>query len=220
MNRRFDSILFDLDGTLWDATNVTAATWVEVLAKHPEVKCAIPLNHETICRYMGLTNAELAEVFFPGLPFDGALALMEESCALENEWLPVRGGILYDGVPETLARLKADGYRLFVVSNCQAGYIEAFLQAHRLGDLFEDIECTGNTGLCKAENIRLIMKRNGLTSPVFVGDTISDGSAARTAGIPFVYAKYGFGELCGRGRTDDYDQAIENFKEMERIADN
>lgn len=213
MNRRFDSILFDLDGTLWDATNVTAATWVEVLAKHPEVKCAMPLDHETICRYMGLTNEELAEVFFPDLPFEEAFALMQESCALENEWLPVRGGILYDGVEETLFRLKTEGYRLFVVSNCQAGYIEAFLWAHDLGDLFEDSECTGNTGLCKAENIRLVMERNGLTSPVFVGDTISDGSAARTAGIPFVYAKYGFGELCGRGRTDDYDMEIHTFCE-------
>ncbi|MBO5256842.1 MAG: HAD family hydrolase, partial [Clostridia bacterium] len=111
-------------------------------------------------------------------------------------------------------------YRLFIVSNCQAGYIEAFLQAHGLGDRFEDIECTGNTGLCKADNIRLIMKRNGLTSSVFVGDTISDGSAARTAGIPFIYAKYGFGELCGRGRTDDYDEAIENFKEIVGLMTN
>ena len=220
MMQKFDSILFDLDGTLWDATNITAATWVEVLAKHPEVKCAMPLDHETICRYMGLTNEELAAVFFPELPFDEAFALMGESCALENEWLPVRGGILYDGVPETLARLKADGYRLFIVSNCQSGYIEAFLTAHGLTELFEDIECTGNTGFCKAENIRLVIERNGLDSPVFVGDTISDGSAARTAGIPFVYAKYGFGELCKRGRTDDYDEAIENFKEMERIANN
>ena len=220
MNRRFDSILFDLDGTLWDATNVTAETWVEVLDRHPDVKCAVTIDHAAVQRYMGLTNEELASVFFPDLPFDEAFALMEESCALENEWLPVRGGILYDGVPETLDRLKADGYRLFIVSNCQAGYIEAFLQAHGLGDRFEDIECTGNTGLCKADNIRLIMKRNGLTSPVFVGDTISDGSAARTAGIPFIYAKYGFGELCGRGRTDDYDEAIENFKEIVGLMTN
>ncbi len=214
MNRRFDSILFDLDGTLWDATNVTAATWVEVLAKHPDVRCAVTLDHAAVQRYMGLTNEELAAVFFPELPFDEAFALMGESCALENEWLPERGGILYDGVPETLVRLKEDGYRLFVVSNCQAGYIEAFLQAHGLGELFEDIECSGNTGLCKAENIRLITERNGLISPVFIGDTVSDGSAARTAGIPFVYAKYGFGELCGRGRTDDYDMDISTFREV------
>lgn len=214
MNRRFDSILFDLDGTLWDATNVTAATWVDVLARHPDVKCAVTLDHDTVQRYMGLTNEELARVFFPELPFDEAFALMRESCALENEWLPVRGGILYDGVGETLLRLKADGYRLFVVSNCQSGYIEAFLTAHGFAEVFEDIECSGNTGLCKAENIRRIMERNGLTSPVFVGDTISDGSAARTAGIPFVYAKYGFGELCGRGRTDDYDMDISTFREV------
>ena len=214
MNRRFDSILFDLDGTLWDATNVTAETWVEVLARHPYVKCAVKPDHETVRRYMGLTNEELAGIFFPELPFDEAFSLMGESCALENEWLPERGGILYDGVEETLFRLKTDGYRLFVVSNCQAGYIEAFLWAHGFGDLFEDIECTGNTGLSKAENIRLVTERNRLEAPVFVGDTISDGSAARAAGIQFVYAKYGFGELCGRGRTDDYDMEIHAFREV------
>lgn len=213
MKRRFDSILFDLDGTLWDATEVTAAAWEKVLAAHPDVKPALLPDHGTICRYMGLTNEELAAVFFPDLPFDEAFALMEESCALENAWLPERGGILYDGAEETLLRLKADGFRLFIVSNCQDGYIGAFLHAHGFGALFEDIECTGRTGRCKAENIRLIIERNGLMSPVFVGDTISDGSAARTAGIPFVYAKYGFGERFGRGRTDDYDMEIHTFRE-------
>lgn len=28
-----DGVIFDLDGTLWDATEVTAETWVEVLKK-------------------------------------------------------------------------------------------------------------------------------------------------------------------------------------------
>lgn len=214
MDRTYDSILFDLDGTLWDATNVTAATWVDVLARHSGVKCAVTIDHDTVRRYMGLTNEELAAVFFPDLPFDEAFALMCESCALENEWLPVRGGILYDGVEETLVRLKGEGYRLFVVSNCQAGYIEAFQQAHGFTEMFEDIECSGRTGRCKAENIRSIIERNGLKEPVYVGDTVSDSTAARAAGIPFIYAKYGFGELCGRGKTDDYDAAIENIREL------
>ncbi len=218
MNRTYDSFIFDLDGTLWDATNVTAATWVEVMARHPDVKCAVTLDHATVRRYMGLTNEELARIFFHELPFDEAFALMGESCALENEWLPERGGILYDGVAETLLRLKADGYRLFVVSNCQDGYIEAFLTAHRFWDVFEDFECSGRTGMCKAENIRAVMERNGLTAPVYVGDTVSDTSAARAAGIPVIYAKYGFGELCGRGKSDDYDAAVETIGELTELG--
>ena len=140
---RFDSLIFDLDGTLWDASAVTAETWREVLRRHPDVKPALPLDRDAVCRYMGLTNEELASVFFPDLPFDAAFGLMNESCALENAWLPERGGMLYPDVPETLARLTEMGYRLFVVSNAQDGYIESFLTAHRLWDRFEDYESSG-----------------------------------------------------------------------------
>lgn len=206
-----DGAIFDLDGTLWDATGVTAETWVHVLANHPEVKSALPLTRSSVKHYMGLTNEELATVFFPDLPYEKAFSLMMESCALENEWLPNRGGILFDGVAETLHSLKANGVRLFIVSNCQAGYIESFLHAHGMADIFEDYESSGNTGKPKSDNIGMIIERAGLAHPVYIGDTISDSTAARKCGIPFIYAKYGFGEECGRGKTDDYDCAIDEF---------
>lgn len=209
-----DGIIFDLDGTLWDATAVTAEAWVEVLARHSDVKCEVPLDRESVRRYMGLTNEELARIFFPSMPFDKAFSLMTESCEIENARLPVCGGTLYDGVEDTLHGLYDTGHRLFVVSNCQDGYIEAFLHAHKFEALFSDIECSGRSGLCKADNVRLVMKRNGLSSPVLVGDTISDGNAARNVGIPFVYAKYGFGERYGRGKTDDFDVAIDTFCDL------
>ena len=209
--KRFDSVIFDLDGTLWDATGVTAATWVEVLGRHPDVTPAMKLDRNAVCRYMGLTNEELAGIFFPSLPYEAAFALMQESCALENEWLPVRGGILWPGVEETLRALKEEGYRLFVVSNAQDGYIESFLTAHRFWDLFEDRESSGRTGHGKAENIRDVILRRGLNSPVYVGDTVSDAEGAHGAGIPFVYCRYGFGETFGRGRTADYEYAVDRF---------
>ena len=212
--KRFDSVIFDLDGTLWDATGVTAETWVEVMRRHPEIAPAVPLDRDSVCRYMGLTNEELAGIFFPDLPFERAFALMGESCALENEWLPVRGGTLWPGVPETLARLREDGYRLFVVSNAQDGYVEAFLTAHRLWDVFEDRESSGRTGRGKAENILDVIRRRDLRAPCYVGDTVSDRDGARGAGIPFVYCRYGFGESFGRGRVDDWDMAVDRFSDL------
>lgn len=220
MVKRFDSVIFDLDGTLWDATGVTADTWVEVLARHPDVTPAMPLDRDAVCRYMGLTNEELAGIFFPTLPYEAAFSLMRESCALENEWLPVRGGILWPGVAETLKQLKNEGYRLFVVSNAQDGYVESFLTAHRFWDLFEDRESSGRTGHGKADNIRDVIRRRGLRSPVYVGDTVSDAEGAHGAGIPFVYCRYGFGETFGRGRTDDYEYAVDRFDELPGLLDN
>ena len=210
----FDSLIFDLDGTLWDASSVTAETWREVLSRHPDVTPALPLDRDAVCRYMGLTNEELAGIFFPTLPFEEAFALMRESCDLENRWLPERGGILYPGVPETLAALKAEGYRLFVVSNAQDGYIESFFTAHGFWDLFEDRESSGRSGKGKAENIRDVIRRRGLRRSAYVGDTVSDRDGARGAGIPFIYCLYGFGEVWGRGRTEDYDAAIARFADL------
>ena len=46
----------------------------------------------------------------------------------------------------------------------------------------------------KGENNKLIMQRNGVTRAVYVGDTSGDEQSARVAGIPFVFAAYGFGE--------------------------
>jgi len=52
------------------------------------------------------------------------------------------------------------------------------------------------------------MERNKLLKPVYVGDTEGDLKASRYAGIPFVYAKYGFGNV------SEYDQVIKKFDDL------
>ena len=94
----YDSILFDLDGTLWDATHVTAKIWPTVLARHPEVHRTI--TEADVQAYMGRTNEELASLLFPDLPYDKAFGLMMESCAVENELLLAHGGKLYPEIPK------------------------------------------------------------------------------------------------------------------------
>ena len=71
---------------------------------------------------------------------------------------------------------------------------------------FEDFECAGNTGKPKGENNKLVIERNNLKSPVYVGDTQGDLQSAIDANIPFVFAEYGFGNV------DRYDYKIENLK--------
>jgi len=207
------NIIFDLDGTLWDATFVTVDAWKNIFDRHPESTFNGIIDHETVCSYMGLAADEVAKLLF-GDSAEGKL-LMDECCDVENELLWDRGGILYENVEETVKLLHNNGYRLCIVSNCQDGYIETFLHAHGLSEYFVDIESCGRTGLDKAENIRLIMERNRFRKAVYVGDTDGDGRAARAAGIPFIYVKYGFGEIFGRGRSKDHDASIENISELE-----
>ena len=188
----YDSILFDLDGTLWDATHVTAKIWPTVLACHPEVHRTI--TEADVQAYMGRTNEELASLLFPDLPYDKAFGLMMESCAVENELLLAHGGKLYPEIPKVLAALSAH-YPLFIVSNCQSGYIEAFLTHHRLGKYFRDHISSGDTGKKKANNILLLRDKHDLQSSLYVGDTRFDEEAARASGCDFCYVTWGFGSV-------------------------
>ena len=100
-----------------------------------------------------------------------------------------------------------------MVSNCQAGYIEAFFAGNRTGHLFDDSENPGRTGLTKGENIRLVMARNGIKRSVYVGDTDGDRRAAEEAGVPFIHAAYGF------GTAKRADAVIRSLRELPAAAD-
>ncbi|GAJ97979.1 HAD family hydrolase [Geomicrobium sp. JCM 19055] len=128
----------------------------------------------------------------------------------ENEALRQQGGELYEHVESTLEQL-ASRYSLYIVSNCQDGYIEAFYHYHNLGKYFRDYENPGRTGLSKAENIQLVISRNQLNASVYVGDTLGDQEAAKKAGIPFIYAGYGFGDV------KTYDKMIHQPKDLLQI---
>lgn len=187
-----EAIIFDLDGTMWDAVDGILLTWNRVVANHPECRKE-PISPEELSGCLGLPMTEIGERLFPNAAPALQQALLDECCALENAYLSEHGGILYPRLEETLLILK-EKYKLFVVSNCQKGYIESFLKAHKLEKCFDDIECWGNNLLPKGENNKLIMERNHVTRAVYVGDTAGDEESARVAGIPFVFASYGFGE--------------------------
>ncbi|SIT73074.1 HAD family hydrolase [Edaphobacillus lindanitolerans] len=186
-----DSIIFDLDGTLWDSRGTVAKAWTQVVKDSDSVRREV--TEKDLKGTMGLQIHEIADVLFDDLSKEERMKLIRACCRQELPDLERDGGELYEGLEETLSKL-AETYRLFIVSNCQEGYIESFYAYHGLGHYFEDFENPGRTGLSKGENIRLIIERNGLQSPVYVGDTEGDRTAAEFAGIPFVFASYGFGQ--------------------------
>lgn len=184
-------ILFDLDGTLWDSTGCICRIWNAVIER--ETKAPSALTQADILPLMGKTMEEIAAALFPSEPKSEQSRLIDLCGEAENEYLSGHGAILYEGLEDTLHTLIKD-HRLFIVSNCQDGYIQAFLEAHKLGRYFTDFE-SGRTGKPKWDNIRLLMTRNALTEAVYVGDTEGDQKAARLAGIPFIFAAYGFGTV-------------------------
>ena len=114
---------------------------------------------------------------------------------------------------KTIKKL-SEKYRLFIVSNCQDGYIELTMNKNNIQNFITDWECYGHSGLEKWENIRLITERNSLKHPVYVGDTEGDLEACEKAGVPFIWASYGFGANLNPKRII---AKIEFFSQLESI---
>jgi len=200
-----DGLIFDLDGTLWDTCASCAAAWNRALARRGFRFRKISV--EDVRGVTGLPHADCIRAVFTGLPEQQIAALIQDTMEEDNRVVARLGGVLYPGVEEGLPRL-AQRYPLFIVSNCQAGYIEAFLNWTGWSAMFHDFECWGNTGQPKAVNTARVMERNGLSAPLFIGDTEGDSRAARSCGLRFAHVGYGF------GRCDDFDLAVESFPEL------
>lgn len=205
-----NAIIFDLDGTLWDSSGSVWKIWNSVFEKTPGI--TLRLRHDDIGALMGTTMEGIGAMLFPQLSAAERNALMDACGRAETVYLREHGAVLYEGVPETLAALAA-AHPLYIVSNCQEGYIEAFLHAHGLAAFFRDIECSGHTGKPKGDNIRLLMARNGISNAVYVGDTDGDRRAAAEAGIPFIHAGYGFSAV------EECAHRIERIGELVEAAD-
>lgn len=185
-------IIFDMDGTLWDSAEGVAKSWSNVVAKEYDKSRVI--TTEEIQSVMGKTMDVIATIFFPDIEKEARITLLEHCYKEENAYLQEHGGRLYEDLEETLQKLH-ERYPLYIVSNCQSGYIEAFLARYGFGAYFEDIECFGNNGQEKGENIRNVIERNELTHAVYVGDIQGDYDASMEAGVKFIHAAYGFGTI-------------------------
>ena len=184
-----DGIIFDLDGTLWDSCRSVADSWR--LSLNERYGGLIQPTEQDIRGIMGMTLEQIAQKLFS--PYGArALEVCSDCIDHEYEYIAGHGGSLYPGVEALLNSLKPR-HKLYIVSNCQCGYIECFTGFTGLGGCFDGYECSGSTGLSKGENIRLVVQRAGLSSPVYVGDTHMDELSAREAGLPFIHAAYGFG---------------------------
>ena len=185
-------IIFDMDGTLWDSAPQVADSWNLVFQKNGVTR--EPLTKEDMYRVMGKTMDVLAAMLLPDLEETKRNELLNLCVEEENDYLRKHGGTLYPNLRQTMEALKEE-YDLYIVSNCQSGYIESFLDYYQFHDLFEDIECYGNNGKPKDENIALVVERNKLDKAVYVGDIEGDYEASQKAGIPFIHAAYGFGTI-------------------------
>ena len=186
------SIIFDVDGTLWDATPTAGEAWRTAAGQ-----AQLPYDHMTTERMQaefGKKMDDIAVSLIQGVPREISLAVGREAVRIEDGLLKKDPPKLYPGVRRVFEALHERHIPAVIVSNCQKGYIEILIEAHGLEPYVCGHLCYGDTGEGKAYNIRESIRRFSLEDPVYVGDTAADMASSREAGIPFVFASYGYGD--------------------------
>ena len=202
----YESLIFDIDGTLWDSRALVAEGYNIQLRK--EGLDHLCVNAEQLKALFGKVMTEIADVILASIPAEERYGLMERCMETENRYLYENEcRIGYPKVKETIGEL-AKKYRIFIVSNSQCGYPELCISKLGLTPYIQGHLCFGDTGTTKGKTIRTLMEKYHIENCAYIGDTQGDYEATVEAGVPFIFAAYGFGE------PEGYAEKIDAFVEL------
>lgn len=205
-----DAIIFDIDGTLWNAADASAQGWTNGIRSLGGIR---EISTQEIESVSGLAFPDCIRTLLPGIAESDWITVVTTLNKEEKKAIEVLGGRFYSHVIEGLKAL-SQHYPLFLVSNCQEWYMNTFLshlEEFTGSPKFTDWECYGRTSLTKEENLRLLAQRNGLKNPAYVGDTVLDCMAAKNAGFEFYFVTYGFGAVLTKQKFEDFNELTLNF---------
>ena len=201
-----ESLIFDIDGTLWDSRALVAEGYnIQLKAEGLDHLC---VTAEDLKPLFGKVMTEIADVILASIDPKDRYDLMERCMETENKYLfENECKIGYPGILETVQEL-AKHYRLFIVSNSQCGYPELCMDKLGLTPYIEGHMCFGDTGTSKGKTIRTLMQKHNIENCAYIGDTQGDYEATVEADVPFIWATYGF------GTPDGYTAKIDSFADL------
>lgn len=199
-----DSLIFDMDGTLWDNVDTYVDVWNKGLEKTGYAK---RVSRADIMGLMGKEARVMLNAIIPEASTTEQDNLFDEVITIYQQTLPTMNPTIYHGVHEGLEQLSKK-YKLFMLSNCEEGGLVNFMKHTGTGHLFIDYMEHGMNLMPKSHNLQLLIDKHQLQSPVYIGDTDSDATQSALAGVPFVFVSYGFGQ------TTNYALKFDSFPEL------
>lgn len=191
----FDTVVFDLDGTLV----ATDRFWVDaarVGARRAFAELGLDRPMPSAAEWMSLVGLPLTQGFarlFPDLD-DATRARIQAACEEEeHRVLRAGGAALLPGVADTLSALRERGVRLGIASNCGRDYLASMMDDLGLSRWVEEGRCLDSAGVrTKTDMVADLLKTFDTRSAVMVGDRLGDRDAAWANGLPHVHLARGF----------------------------
>ncbi len=175
MNKEFDTIFFDMDGTLVDSYKLHGVCIHNCLLAHGYENISL----ETVLKYIGNTFEEvLTSCKVNKNDFSSIISTVDsyyESTLKEQKEL----AHLVDGAIELLKLCKEEGYKTGIVSNSKKYLIKIILEINDAKELFNIVSGASITALNKNERCELAMKTINAKNCLYIGDTINDILLAR-----------------------------------------
>ena len=189
------ALILDIDGTLWDTRSLVAEGFNLQLTEEGYPHLCVTVDDLT--PLFGKVMQDLADTLLATISKEERYDLMIRCMEREHAYMaghPCQVG--YPKVRQTLEELSKT-YRLFIISNSQTGYPQMCIEKLGLTPYIEGHLCFGDTGTTKGQTILTLMQQHRIESAVYIGDTQGDYEATLEAGIPFIWASYGFGTPAG-----------------------
>ena len=202
----YESLIFDIDGTLWDSRALVAEGY-NIQLKEEGLEHLF-VTAEDLRPLFGKVMTDIADVILASIPEDRRYDLMARCMETENNYLfQNECKIGYPKVRETMEALSKK-HRIFIVSNAQCGYPELCIDKLGLAPYISGHMCFGDTGTSKGKTIRTLMAKHGIENAVYIGDTQGDYEATVEADVPFIWCTFGF------GTPEGYAAKVDKFEDL------
>lgn len=210
-------IVFDLDGTLFQAHLLAVPAYIDTLARLKEsgkIK-SIP-KREDFTSLLGMTEDEIWGQLLPEACGEIRNLASDWMGEAEDQYMAGGKGALFPGTLESLEQLKAGGHSLFVASNGTEGYVKAVCHHFGLAPLLAGIYSAGEYRTeTKVQLLAHAIREHNLVPGLMVGDRSSDVEAGIGNGFTAVACTYGYGS---REELAKADYIIEDISQVLDLA--